>query len=129
MKRPETPNPRTYIHPIWSGIGCLLVVLIPLAGWALSAPALDLATAQGISISPELSKAVWIPPLSLGESSIGGMWVSLFYARLLFTSVLSVVVFTLLTLVYSLIYRMSGGGKGNPLDLDMPRSSGRRRRR
>ncbi len=129
MKQSETPNPRTYIHPIWSGIGCILVVLIPLAGWALSAPALNAAIAKGISISPELSKAVWIPSLSLGESSIGGMWVSLFYARLLFTSVLSVVVFTILTLVYSLIYRMSGGGKGNPLDLDMPRSSGRRRRR
>ena len=129
MKRPETPNPRTYIHPIWSGIGCLLVVLIPLAGWALSAPALDLAIAQGISIPPELNRTEQMPSIPLGDSPIGGMEVPLFYARLLFTSVLSVVVFTLLTLVYSLIYRMSGGGKGNPLDLDMPRSSGRRRRR
>ncbi len=129
MKRPETANPRTYIHPIWSGIGCILMVLIPLTGWILSAPVLNLAIAQGISLSPELSSAVQIPSLHLGDSLIGGMWVPLFYARLLFTSVLSVVAFTLLTLVYSLIYRMSGGGKGNPLDLDMPRKprGGRRR--
>ena len=129
MRRPEAPDPRTYIHPIWNGIGCLLAVLIPLAGWALSAPVLNLAIARGISISPELSKAVWIPAIPLGESSIGGAQVPMFYGRLLFTSVLSVIVFTVLTLVYSMIYRMSGGGKGHPFDLETPRSSGRKRRR
>ncbi len=129
MKRPETADPRTYIHPIWNGIGCILVVLIPLVGWALSSPALNMATAQGISIPPELRSAVQMPLIPLGDSSIGGGWVPLFYARLLFTAVLSVVVFTLLTLVYSLIYRASGGGKGDPFDMDMPQKPRRRRRR
>ncbi len=129
MRKPERPNPRTYIHPIWNGIGCILLVLIPAVGWVLSAPVLTLAQQKGYPLPAELSGGMRIPSIPFGESTLGGGWIPLFNGRLLFTLILSVVLFSILTLVYYGIYRLSGGGRGNPLDLDMPQRPPRRRRR
>ncbi len=126
----EKPNPRTFIHPAWRGIGCLLVVLIPVMGWVLGGVFLTMNAERGwgVPIPPELNvtpKFVW----SLaGASGIPAGMLTPFYARLMLMVVFSVVVYGVLTVVYSVIYRASGGGRGSPLDVPLSSQPRRRRR-
>jgi len=126
----EKPTPRTFIHPAWRGIGCLLVVLIPIMGWGLGGVFLEknVQYGWGVPIPPELNvtpSAVW---KFAASSGISPEMLTPFYARLMLMVVFSVVVYGVLTVAYSVIYRVSGGGRGSPLDVPLSSQPRRRKR-
>ncbi|GAB4536911.1 MAG: hypothetical protein Fur0018_27660 [Anaerolineales bacterium] len=126
MRAPEKPSVNTYIHPAWRGIGCILLAIIPFAAWEVGGMMLQIARARGIPLSPELNNALYIPAMKIGDTELFPA-ASLPYAQILFALTTSVLLFAALTIVYSIIYRASGGGRGNPLDLPMPKKRRRRR--
>lgn len=100
-------EPRPWkIHPVWRGIGCLLMILIPIISYAAATLLID-AYKETIPLPPELRASVDL--VYFGE-------VDYFFARLGLVVLLIVIGFGLLSIVYSAIYGLFGPGRYGPLD-------------
>jgi hypothetical protein len=96
------------VHPIWRGIGCLMMIIIPIMAYAGAVVLVQMNLEQGWLPSPaELMQTVTIPYV--------GSFPHLF-AHLLVTLLLSLVGFSVLTALYSLMYRMVGPSQYGPQD-------------
>jgi hypothetical protein len=105
-QRPSV-KPRPWdVHPIWRGIGCLLMVLIPIISFA-GATLLVRENVQQkwVQIPDELKGSFVVP--SIGQ---------VLFADLAVTIILMVIGFGLLTIVYALFYRMFGPSSYGPMD-------------
>lgn len=100
------------IHPIWRGIGCIFMLLIPVMSFA-GAYILVRENFQQrwIAVPAELSVTFVIPFLGT----------RLYVADIMGTVVLMVIGFGLMTIVYALIYRLIGPSQYGPLDAPPPK--------
>jgi len=117
--RPEM-KPRPWkIHPIWQGIGCLLILLIPIISYAGSVLLVDANTGKHwFSVPPELAQNVVVP--MLGK-------VPHLYANLVLTVLFILLGFGVVMVVYAVIYRLMAPPQLGPLDAPPIRRSDRRR--
>jgi hypothetical protein len=106
------------IHPIWRGIGCLMMVMIPLMSYASAVILVDANVENR-----------WIP---IPHEFIGPPGRPLLYSQLGVTVLLSMFGFTLFVVAYTIIYRFSGPPRLGPTDAPpirprkgKPRSKGR----
>lgn len=107
------------IHPIWRGIGCLLLVLIPILSYAGAVLLVQENLLQGwIFLPRELVQTVNLP-------AIGP--VPFLLANLVTALLLSLLGFGVLTALYSLLYKLVGPSKYGPMDAPPQRRSGRMR--
>jgi hypothetical protein len=110
----SAPDANDQIHPVWRGIGCLMLVIIPVMSFALSVILLDQNAIQGwFEIPNELDRL----PVPDFMTDVLPNWITGdFYAKLLLTVVFSLLIFGVFTIFYSLVYRMSGGYATSPTD-------------
>lgn len=111
---------RGEIHPVWRGIGCIMMFLIPLVSFVI---AHELVMGPLLAYIPrELSASlpVRIPP-------IPDAYFFFFFAKILVACVIALLVFGLFTIVYSLLYRAGGGMRRSVVDAPPPMRSTRRR--
>lgn len=128
-KRDERP---WTVHPIWRGIGCFLIILIPLMAWA--GAELFMQTNQVITLPPELYQPVKIPlspwgfvnTVLVAIDNFLSSW-RLTYGVLIFTVAFLVVGYGLLSVLYGIIYRLFGPARYSEVDA-RPSSIPRRRR-
>ena len=107
------------VHPIWRGIGCLLIIMIPVMSYAGAVLLVRENMQQGwIPMPYELARPVTIPLVGA---------VSYLYAYLLAAGVLAVLGFASVTVIYSLMYSRMGPPRFGPTDA--PSEEHRRRRR
>ena len=109
------------IHPIWRGIGCLLMLMIPV-----------MAYAGAVVLVRENSEQKWLPmPAELMQTVnipyLGD--VRAFFAVLIVTVLLMIIGFGVVTILYSLIYSAFGPPRLGPLDAPPVRTSPARRKR
>ena len=96
------------IHPIWRGIGCLMMILIPIMSYAGAVILVQENAKQGwLPMPRELSQTVTVP--FLGE-------MDQFIAVVIVTTLLMIVGFGVVTILYSLIYTAVGPPRLGPLD-------------
>lgn len=94
------------IHPVWRGIGCLLMVLIPMIAIA----------AADVIINSNLD--VIAIPMALRsnfDTRVFGI-IYFFPAKLLLATVISVALFAVVSVLYSILYRMMGQNLRGPMD-------------
>lgn len=109
----DDPN-KGKIHPIWRGIGCLLLILIPLLAYAGSQVLIDAAAQNDWFVVPvELRGPAGFP---------------FTYAELMGTVLLSMIGFGVAVILYSFIYRFIGPPKYGPTDAPPPKRVKSRRR-
>jgi hypothetical protein len=115
--RPEM-KPRPWkIHPIWQGIGCLLLLLIPIVSYAGAVMLVDAnAGKHWLTVPPELAQNVALPV-------IGG--VPNLYANLVLTVLFILLGYSIVMVVYAIIYRMMAPPRLGPLDAPPIRRSDR----
>jgi hypothetical protein len=106
----QAPPPvRPYeIHPVWRGIGCIMLILGPVIAFAAAHLIMDENLRRGwYPIPREFMNTFVVPGINypLGH----------FYATLVLTGVILVLGFGLLMLVYSIVYGIAGPGR-NPMD-------------
>jgi hypothetical protein len=90
--RKAKPEHKEKVHPIWRGIGCLLLVLIPVISFAASVLLVEEGLPQQyIRMTSDLAKRVDIP----GFGPIPFLYV------LIITGVISVLGFVVMTALYS----------------------------
>jgi hypothetical protein len=98
------------IHPIWRGIGCLLMILIPVMAYAGAVLLVQANVSQGwVPISSELSQRVTIP-------NVGSF--DYLFINLLVAALLALLGFGLIVAIYSLVYRAVGPSQLGPLDAE-----------
>jgi hypothetical protein len=85
------------VHPIWRGIGLLLMVIIPFISLGITDMLLPLLDQP---LPDYLAQAVTIP--GIGD-------VETFYARAVLTSILSIALFFIISILFSIVYSLSGG--------------------
>jgi len=93
-------------HPIWRGIGCLLLILLPIIAFA-GAKLLVQAnrTRRWIQIPAELTGSFLIPVVG-----------RVYYADLAVTVGLIIIGFGIITVVYAIVYKFLGIPRYGPLD-------------
>jgi hypothetical protein len=109
----ERSKPRPWqIHPVWQGIGCLLVVIVPVMSF-ISAYLINRENfKQGwVSLPPEMLKSFIIPNLG-----------SIYVVDIILTLLIIFLGFGLLSVIYSIIYRLIGPPRYSPLDAQPPRA-------
>lgn len=94
------------VHPVWRGIGCILLILVPIISFAGA----KLLVQENI-------KQHWIdiPQEMLGSISVPVVGRVLF-ADLAVWIILIVIGFGILTVVYALFYRLLGPSRYGPLE-------------
>ncbi len=118
------------IHPVWRGIGCALLVLIPLMSWAGA----DILMKGGspFPMPEELVKPVFVDVsipnaeanmiINFINQTLRGVTMGHFF----FTAVFVFLGFGVLSMVYAIFYRMMGPPRYSQFDA---RPEKRRRRR
>lgn len=90
------------IHPIWQGIGCLMVVLIPVVSYA---GAVLLVNANNVNN--------WV---TIPKDFIGPQGNPLLYTQIGVTVLFSLFGFAFIVILYSLLYRFIAPPQRGPLD-------------
>jgi hypothetical protein len=106
------------IHPVWRGIGCLMIIIIPVMAYA--AADVFLQAAPGLGLFPRSSDiyrnidlGFYVAPISLG--------------MVVFTILFAMVGFLLFSVLYSIVYRMAGPPRYGPTDAPPPKRTKSRR--
>lgn len=96
------------IHPIWRGIGCIFMLLIPIMAYAGSILLIQENREQGwIPMPAELMRTITLPWIGKVDHLI---------ANLIATLLLSLVGFAILSFFYSIFYRLMNPDPLGPLD-------------
>jgi hypothetical protein len=110
------------VHPVWRGIGCILLLLIPIMSWYITA--LFLQSNKKIVLPPELIRVVAIPATRVAEIDRVIIPVNHYFqsthfvfGQVFFTIIFSVIGFGILSLLYSIIYRVAGPPRYGPFDV------------
>ncbi|OGO12551.1 MAG: hypothetical protein A2Y53_09000 [Chloroflexi bacterium RBG_16_47_49] len=110
------------INPIWRGIGCVLILLIPIMSWF--AATLVLQSDQQIIRSASLMKPISIRYIGILEVDqvIGAfnrytVTHNLLIGQFYFTLILMVMGFGILSVMYAIMYRVAGPPRYGPFDV------------
>jgi hypothetical protein len=114
----QTRPPNAGVHPIWRGIGCLMIVIVPLMSFAGS-----------YLFVRENFKQHWvaIPDLLLQYFELPFLG-RVYYADLALTVFLMILGFGLVFVFYSLVYSLVGPPRYGPLDAPPPKRRARKLR-
>lgn len=120
----QVPPPRRpwAVHPIWRGIGCLIVVIGPFIAIAAAHLVLDMNMERGwYPIPAEFTASYTLPGI--------GYTINHFFADLILAGVFLLIGFAIMMIVYSIIYSVMGPPRYGPLDSPPMRESGKYHRR
>ncbi len=108
------------IHPIWRGIGCLLMLIIPFMAYAGAVILVRMnAENKWLPTPRELTQAVTLPIVGSVDN---------FYAVAAMTVLLTIIGFGLVTIIYSIVYSALGPPRLGPLDAPPIRTSPSKRK-
>jgi hypothetical protein len=118
----QAPKPRSKgVHPLMRGIGCIMMVLVPIISWGLAVLLVNYAARQGWPIPPNWFGRIEIPPLLLRLEGLTPVWNFLMsqqnlVAHLIFTVAIIVVIGGLMSLIYGFLYSIFGPPRYGPQD-------------
>lgn len=96
------------VHPIWRGIGCFMMLLIPIMAYAVAVLLVQANLEQRWLPTPYiLAQPVFLPYLGR---------VNYLYAYLMVAVILTLFGFALLSVVYALVYNLIGPPQYSPVD-------------
>jgi hypothetical protein len=109
-------NPRS-VHPVWRGIGCFFMILIPIMAYAAAEMLIEQNnSARWVAVPVELARTITVP--GLGD-------LPHLYATLAVTILLMVLGFSVLTVVFAFFWGAVGPPRYGPLDARPMRRSDR----
>ena len=97
------------VHPIWRGIGCLFMIIIPMIAFAGSHLLVNMNLRRGwFPVPPEVMDPLYVPVINYS--------ITHFYATLAGMVVLTLLGFAALMAVYTIIYSLMAPSRYGPTD-------------
>lgn len=120
VKAPSKPR-NTGVHPVMRGIGCIMIVVVPILAYGTALLLIDYGIQHGWPIPPNWLQPVNIHPLLLQLRGLNDVWVLLrrqdnFMAVVVFTIAITVVIGGLMSIIYGYIYTLFGPPRYGPQD-------------
>jgi hypothetical protein len=118
----KTPQARYKIHPIWTGIGFLMIIIVPIMSWAGAMVAVDFARGQGWSFMRNFPIYLQIPDILYvipGAGLLTG--IVNFPAIATFFLLILVILSGILSFAYAAVYRIIGPPRYSSQDAPAPR--------
>jgi hypothetical protein len=110
------------IHPIWRGIGCALILLIPIMAWFGAIVFLQVNTFLPISYS--FNQPITLPYSQVHEvdqiiAGFNHFTVSqhLIVGQFFFTFIFMIIGFGILSLIYAIMFKAAGPSRYGPFDV------------
>lgn len=121
-QRPKPKVDRNQVNPVMRGIGCILIVLIPILAYGSSVYLVNYGIQKGWPIplawlgTPEIYPLLW---------KLSGLTVILNYiqaqnnlwANLVFALVMTIFIFGIMAIIYGFIYKIFGPPEYGPTDV------------
>ena len=109
----QLPPRRKDPHPVWRGIGCLSMLILPALAFGVSGILVQIAPSMGIYLPPELLGRPVMPEVLFKVPGLIGLlnWIQRqnnLYAILLITFVVTLALAGILALGYAFVYRLVG---------------------
>lgn len=126
---------RWAIHPVWRGIGCVMILIIIVVGYALAKEFTDYnQKTQKFGLPDQLYKPVYITytkyiPALKQDDVVNKLLAHVKYGYLIFGAIFMFIGFGAFSFAYSAIYRVSGPARYSPIDSPEVRKPPRMRRR
>ncbi len=118
--------PKSYEpHPIWRGIGCFIILILPIMSYAISVLVVQYAVEQGIRLPDGLAGYPVMPDVLFRVPGLVDLlfWIQSqnnLYAYLLVAFFCIVILGGVFTFVYALMYRVSGPSPYSQFDAPPP---------
>lgn len=121
----QAPPVRKDPHPVWRGIGCLIMLVVPVLSYGISMLVVQNASTLGLQIPPSLLGRPTFPEfLYLVPGLVGILnWlrgINNLYAILVGTFTIAILLTGFLALGYAFIYRIIGPPRYTELDAPTP---------
>jgi hypothetical protein len=105
--QPETERQPAPVHPIWRGIGCLLMIILPVISYAGAVLLVrENIRQRWIQVPAELTGSIVLPYLG-----------RIFFLDLAVTVMLVILGFSLLMVLYAMVARIVGPQRYGPYDV------------
>jgi hypothetical protein len=110
------------IHPVWRGIGCALLVLVPIMSWY--ATSLFLHSNEKVVLPWELTRVVTIPYTRVAQIDKVIVQINRYFdstgfvfGQIFFTIIFSIIGFGVIAFLYAILYRVAGPPRYGPFDV------------
>jgi hypothetical protein len=122
------------IHPIWRGIGLILIVLVPIMAGAAASETAKFARAQNFSLMYEMPLTLQLPNILYSLPYIGPWAASAATIRdlpamILFFFLFLMVFSGIVSVLYAMVYRMIGPPRYTAIDAPASRNSAKKHTR
>jgi len=112
-------------HPIWRGIGCLIIIIVPILSFAAANVTMPFFLNRGL-IPPELLGTPQLPDWLWYAPVLAQIVRSMFvrpaiFAILLLTLVYILILGGIFSVIYAFMYRMTAPPKYGPMDAPPPK--------
>lgn len=118
--------PRNEVHPVWRGIGCLIIIITPIISWAAAEVLLGLGKTQKWAFLYEMSGNIRFPdyiykiPVILVAANFISS-IAYLKALLLFFFLILILLSGVFALLNAMLYRMIGPPRYTAIDAPAPR--------
>lgn len=114
------------IHPIWRGIGCITMILIPIISWAAAMVFLDYGLSHKWSFLYQLSGTVQLSSFiyRIAFFNVIANYISsieYLKAKLIFFVIAMMLFSSIFAMLYAILYRLFGPPRYSTLDAPPPR--------
>ena len=131
----QAPRPkRGVVHPVMRGIGCIMIVVVPILAYGLSVLLVNYGISQGWPIPPGWLGTATFHPLLWRLSGVAAVLRFLqtqpnLIANVVFAIALTVVIGGVMSVIYGYIYTIFGPPRYGPTDAPPPRVKAKRYKR
>jgi hypothetical protein len=118
----QAPKPRNVgVHPVMRGIGCIMMVVVPILSYGAAVLLVNYGLSAGWPIPPELLGRITIHPLLLELQGLTPVWNFLLQqnnllAHLLFAAAIATAVGGIMAIIYGYLYSIFGPPRYGPQD-------------
>ncbi len=118
----QKPKPRDVgVHPVMRGIGCIMIIVVPILAWGIAVLLVNYGATHGWPIPPTWYGPPTIPPLL---SKLQGLQPILQFLQaqnnlkvnLIFTVAITIVIGGIMSMIYGYIYTIFGPPRYGPQD-------------
>jgi hypothetical protein len=113
--------PRNTVHPVMRGIGCIMMIVVPILAYGIALLLVNYGIGHGWPIPPSWLQPITIHPLLFRLRGLTPLWNFLLVqdnllAIVVFTIAIIVVIGGLMSIIYGYIYSLFGPPQYGPQD-------------